>query len=257
MGCQRILFLNTDLEIGGTPTVVRELACRLNQSRTSADNFEVEVACLAPWGPVADQLRQRGVRVTCFGARGIGDWRIIPKLIAHIRARRIDTIFSFLIHANAAATVAGLACGGVRLFQSIQSTAADPRWHWRLQGVLWRAAEAMIVPSQSISSALQRRSRVPAGKIIVIPNAVDADDFPRSLVPQSNPRPRPYPIAFIGRLDPIKRIGDLLAAVARLGGLVHLHIFGYGPREQHLREETRRLNIAALVSFEGRIERPQ
>ena len=48
---RRILLLITDLQIGGTPNVVRELALRL----TAAGDVHVEVACLAPWGPVADQ----------------------------------------------------------------------------------------------------------------------------------------------------------------------------------------------------------
>ena len=47
---RRILLLITDLEIGGTPTVVRELAVRLREP----DRVDVEVACLKRWGPVAD-----------------------------------------------------------------------------------------------------------------------------------------------------------------------------------------------------------
>ena len=46
----RILLFLTDLEFGGTPTVVRELALRL---RTHAD---IQVACLGKWGPVAGEL---------------------------------------------------------------------------------------------------------------------------------------------------------------------------------------------------------
>ena len=45
---RRILLLNTDLEIGGTPTVVRELAIRLN----APPDVVVEVGCLKPAGPV-------------------------------------------------------------------------------------------------------------------------------------------------------------------------------------------------------------
>ena len=49
---RRILLLITDLEIGGTPTVVRELAVRLREPGA----VHVEVACLSEWGLVADQL---------------------------------------------------------------------------------------------------------------------------------------------------------------------------------------------------------
>ena len=64
---RRILLLITDLQIGGTPTVVRELACRLHHP----PEVQIEVACLAAWGEVADQLRAAGIPVTALGARNI------------------------------------------------------------------------------------------------------------------------------------------------------------------------------------------
>ena len=61
---RRILLLITDLEIGGTPTVVRELAVRLHRP----PYVFVDVACLAKWGPVADQIQAAGISVTALGA---------------------------------------------------------------------------------------------------------------------------------------------------------------------------------------------
>src|ERR1044071_5709801 len=94
---RRILLFITDLEIGGTPTVVREIATRLNDP----PDVVVEVACLKQWGPVADQLRDAGIHVTAFGVTR--PWhlpRAIRALESLIRERSIDTVFSFLIHAN-------------------------------------------------------------------------------------------------------------------------------------------------------------
>jgi hypothetical protein len=61
---RRILLLITDLRIGGTPTVVRQLAVRL----ATDPNFDIHVACLDRWGPVADRLRDRGIPVTALNA---------------------------------------------------------------------------------------------------------------------------------------------------------------------------------------------
>src|SRR5881227_1733999 len=66
---RRILLLITDLEIGGTPTVVRELAIRLR----NPPEVEIEVASLSKWGLVADQLRDARVYVTALRARGARD----------------------------------------------------------------------------------------------------------------------------------------------------------------------------------------
>src|SRR5438552_11268935 len=97
---RRILLLITDLEIGGTPTVVRELATRLN----APGQCDVEVACLAMWGPVADQLRDAGIVVTAFKARGSVDFFSARRQLARLIIEgAIDTVLSFLVHANAVA----------------------------------------------------------------------------------------------------------------------------------------------------------
>src|SRR5437868_7944563 len=127
---RRILLLITDLEIGGTPTVVRELAIRLRRETDA----HVEVACLSKWGPVADQLRDAGVAVTAFGAMRV--WRlpsVVRQLRTLVREKSIDTVFSFLIHANTVAALASRRLEGVRFFQSIQTTQPNPRWHWCVQ----------------------------------------------------------------------------------------------------------------------------
>src|SRR5437764_5617386 len=94
---RRILLLITDLEIGGTPTVVRELAVRLREP----GRVEVEVACLSPWGPVADQLAAAGVAVTALGGRRAADLpRVLFRLVRLIRRGRFGTVFSFLVPAN-------------------------------------------------------------------------------------------------------------------------------------------------------------
>ena len=72
-------------------------------------------------------------------------------------------------------------------------------------------------------------SLVPAEKIVIIPNAIEPGEFEKSVVPQGDVRP--YPIGFIGRLDPIKRIPDLLEAVCLLGEMQRICMYlGQGSR---------------------------
>jgi glycosyltransferase involved in cell wall biosynthesis len=233
MSQRRILLLVTDLEIGGTPTVVRELATRLHDS---AKGVQVEVACLAKWGPVADQIRDAGVDVTALNA--MRRWHL-PRVVRELRRlvgdKSVDTVFSFLLHANVAAAIASRKLPGVRFLQSIQTTQPGPLWHWRVQRLIQRAAEKVVVPSQSVADAALLWSRVPAEKIVVIPNAVDPASFPRSQIPLQDPRP--FPVVFIGRLDPIKQVPDLVSAVCRLGGLVHLDVWGEGPDRANIEME--------------------
>ncbi len=248
---RRLLLLNTDLELGGTPTVVRELARRLNDP----PRVYVEVACLSKWGPVADQLREMGIGVTALGARGIGDLWVVRRLIDLVRERGIDTVFSFLVHANSIAAAAKPACDGARFFQSIQTTQAYPAWHWHVQRFVHHAAERVIVPSASVARVAQVWARVPEEKLIVIPNAIEPGEFSASPVPGTDPRP--YPIGFLGRLDPVKMVPDLVHAVAQLGDLVHLHVVGDGPERESVVRVIRLMKLERRVTMHGTVARPQ
>jgi glycosyltransferase involved in cell wall biosynthesis len=270
---RRILLLITDLEIGGTPTVVRELAVRLHR----LPDVHVEVACLAGWGPVADQLREAGIEVTALEARGANDLAAIGRLIELIQHREIDTVFSFLVHANVASAMASLVCRRVRFIQSIQTTQPYPRWHWVLQRRVQKRAEKIVVPSESTADVAHEWARVPREKIVVIHNAIDADAFePAVLRTAANyggsaapaylaaarssagsASSAPFAIGFIGRLDPIKSIPDLLEATLLLGGSVHLHIYGEGRERKHIESKIRRLGIEQMVTLHGAITRPQ
>ena len=245
---RRILLLITDLEIGGTPTVVRELATRLK-----APNTHVEVASLKDLGPNGALLASRDVPVTALHAGGVLTLpAVVHRLRRLVRSRDIDTVLSFLVHANVVASFA--VPRNIRLLQSIQTTQPRPAWHWRVQRWAARRAERVIVPSTSVVDAAVQRSHVPREKFVVIPNAVDPADFTRSTVPLSPPEH--YPIGFIGRLDPVKRVTDLVEAVCPIGRHVTLDIFGDGPDRENIE---RRIEGAGAdtVTLRGIIRRPQ
>lgn len=267
-----ILLLVTDLQIGGTPTVVRELAMRLNDPPA----VRVDVACLAGHGPVADQLEAAGIRVFTLNARGAKDVSIFPALGKLIAAHQYDTVFSFLLHANAAAAIVSPFHRGVRFLQSIQTTQPHPRWHWFVQSIAHHAAERIVVPSPSVAEAARDWAHVPREKIVIIPNAIEMPSrdtgfqpvpTTHSHKPSLQPAPsgieslqhglktrvtgEPFAIGFIGRLDPIKRIPDLLQAVTLLRNRVRLEIFGEGAERRHIEDLIRELKLTDRVTLHG------
>jgi glycosyltransferase involved in cell wall biosynthesis len=246
---RRILLVITDLDIGGTPTVVRELAQRLREDGTT----HVHVASLKGLGPNGAILRESGVPVTALNARRVITLPlIVGRLRRLIRDERIDTVVSFLVHANAIASLA--VPGGVRLIESIQTTQPKPAWHWKVQRRVARRAERILVPSTSIVAAAAARSSMPVEKFIVIPNAVAPEAFSRSTIPEASPAP--YPVGFIGRMDPVKRIPDLINAVGALGKRVELHVYGEGPERGRI-ERWIEAASAASVTLHGAVARPQ
>ncbi|HEX4054943.1 MAG TPA: glycosyltransferase family 4 protein [Tepidisphaeraceae bacterium] len=274
---RRILLLITDLQIGGTPTVVRELAFRLAKE----PDVYVHVACLDRWGPVADQLRDRGIPVTALNASCRFDVRVIFRLSRLICRERIDTVFSFLIHANAAAALARLGIPKpvkkigpapktgtqlvfapppklaaspfqrIRFLQSIQTAQPTPRWHWMLQQMIHHAARRIVVPSPSVAEAARKWAAVPPEKIEIVPNAVELAEF--SLLRRNPPGNR---VGFIGRLDPVKRIEDLIAAISLLKGNVSLDIFGEGPERRKIESLIDGLDLHHPVDLHGAVGGP-
>jgi glycosyltransferase involved in cell wall biosynthesis len=247
---RRILLLITDLKLGGTPTVVRELATRLN----SPPDVLVDVACLAPPGPVAHQLQSANIRVFPLDAHGPTDLGAILRIARLLSRENYDTVFSFLVHANVAAALLKPFFARVRLLQSIQTTQPHPHWHWTAQSIAHHAADTIVVPSESVAQAAVDPSHIPAEKISVISNAIDPAEFSALLTDPAHQHlseSRPIPIGFIGRLDPVKRIPDLIEAVARLPGLVHLHVFGEGAERPRLQRQVAQLNLSTRVTFHG------
>src|SRR5436853_3119915 len=133
-------------------------------------------------------------------AKGPRESRVVARLHNLIARERIDTVFSFLVHANAAAAAVSLFARDVRFLQSIQTTQPQPKWHWKVQKVAQRAAEKIVVPSPSVAAVAREWCDVPEKKIVIIPNAIDPIDFRRGGV---SPPSVEFSIGFLGRLDPI------------------------------------------------------
>ena len=64
----RILYVITELDIGGAENALFELATRIDP-----ELFQPEVACLHGQGPLAERLHTRGVPVHLLGAQGKGE----------------------------------------------------------------------------------------------------------------------------------------------------------------------------------------
>jgi glycosyltransferase involved in cell wall biosynthesis len=70
------------------------------------------------------------------------------------------------------------------------------------------------------------------------------------------PEKNEFPIGFLGRLDPIKRIPDLVTAL-RDAPRAHLHIFGEGPERAEIEKTAITLGLTSRLTLHGAVERPQ
>ncbi|MEM6315862.1 MAG: glycosyltransferase family 4 protein [Planctomycetota bacterium] len=233
----RLLLFNTDLELGGTPEVLRQVERQLR-----AAGHRVEVACLGRHGPVAEQIVDQGGTVTAFDRRARGVFDAVGDLHELIDDHGVTHVLSFLVHANVVAHLAAKRRPRVRWFQSVQTTQPYPRWHWWLQRFVHRRAERVICPSQSVADHAMAASGIPATKLTVIPNGVE-----RVAESVSVSGTLPLRVGFLGRLDPVKRVHLLIESTRDLPG-VTLDVFGDGP-------DRARLELLGHGRFHGMVPR--
>ena len=110
-----------------------------------------------------------------------------------------------------------------------------------------------MVPSPSVAEVAREWCDVPQKKIVVIPNAIAPVDFERLERPAEGDQ---FPIGFLGRLDPIKRIPDLVTALRDVPR-AHLHIFGEGPERGEIERTAVQLGLTRRLTLHGSVERPQ
>ena len=256
----RVTFLITDLDRGGSPLLLADLAPGL-----LAKGFDVDVVSIAREGEVAGLLRRRGVPVASLLAEGPGDLNVVPRFVRHLRRQRPHIVASILIHANLLATLARpFISRPTAWIHSIHTLQERPRWHWYLQGVLCQFADGFIAPSRAVIHKLEGFGPVPRAQ--VIPNGIDVARFQDApAIPMER---RPWPedalvVGYVGRFDPVKRLPLLMEGCALLikrqnaSEALHLALVGYGPQERELRHLGKELGITERVHFVGATNEPE
>jgi glycosyltransferase involved in cell wall biosynthesis len=260
----RIAFCITELDPGGAERAFVELATRLDRGR-----FSPVVYCLGPRPAsnptsLVDRLEATGVTVRCFGARRLHHLPGLAKhLVEQMRRDRPELVQTFLFHANVlgawAARRAGVPCvvTGIRV--------AERRAKWHLWIARWsdRYVDRHVCVSTGARDFSREVGRLPAEKLLVIPNAVEVDRYAlavpadrKSLGAASDAKL----IACIGRLDHQKGIDWLLEVmreVERREPKCELLLVGDGPERAALERQALRLGLARVRFLSFRRDVPE
>lgn len=251
---KRILFVITDLDVGGVPLHLLRLA-KFLQSR----GWCVHVASLKDGGPVADHLREAGIAVHSCGASHPLDWRVFENLARLLESLRPDLVHSFLFHANLASR---LACqlsgfGSERLICEIQTVEIERRWHLWMDRLTHRFCKKMICNSASVMQHLHHRAGISLDHLMVISGGVDVDAVTRAKpvsIEQWKTQADECLILWVGRMDPIKGLDTLVDAVGLVKRErdVKLLLVGDGPERRLLESCVARCGLESTVHFLGR-----
>lgn len=167
-----VLFVQTSMPVGGAETLLVNLVRRLDPAR-----FAPEVVCLKERGPLGEELADDGYPVHHGLLSGKYDVRVLPRLIALMRRRKIAAVVTVgagdkMFWGRLAARMAG-----VSVVASALHSTGWPDGVGRLNRLLTKITDAFIAVAEPHGEFLVDFERFPAEKVRVIPNGVDTDRF--------------------------------------------------------------------------------
>lgn len=248
-----ILYVITDLKLGGVPLHLFRLACDI-RSR----GLEPTVVSLSPPEPVSDMLSQEGIPVRdCGGCCG-WDIRVIGRLTQVVREVRPNLIHSFLFHANFAARRAARKAGfpKEKLICEIQTVEVERSWHLWVDRWTHRGCRCVVGNSPSVVDHLHVQARIPRDRLRLIRGGIDPTAYENAEAVDRPSLGLPMDariVLWVGRLDPVKGLDVLIDAfggVARRSS-AHLLLVGDGAMRGELERQIARAGLTGRVQLLG------
>jgi glycosyltransferase involved in cell wall biosynthesis len=172
MSAVKVLYLITELNVGGAERVVQRLATQLSKHR-----YDVLVACLYDPGAVADEITAAGVPVVNLGMRGKRDLRVVWRLFRLLRDERIQILHSHLFHANLLAVPIGRVSKTPVIIVTRHNSDIYGARRELVNRSLRGLCDAIVVVSGKVREVELQRAATDPSKIIVIPNGVHVEAF--------------------------------------------------------------------------------
>lgn len=248
-----ILYVITDLELGGVPLHLHRLARSM-----PGRGYLPRVVSLAEPGPVAGMLAGDGVEVLSCNGRGGGDFRVIGRLTRIIRDNPPDLIHAFLFHANLASRWAAGRAGfpKERVVCEIQTVEVERKWHLWVDRFTHEGCRFTVGNSPSVIEHLAANAGIPRDRLRLVRGGIDpgrirrGGPIDRSALGLDNDADI---ILWVGRLDPVKGLPILVDAFGAIAGetRAHLLLAGTGPLHDQLAGQIRRSGLTGRVHLLG------
>lgn len=221
---RRILFIIRSLGVGGAERQLVLLASGLH-----ALGWDVTVCTTYADGPLEPELAQRGVRVVALEKSG--RWDLLGparRLHRAVREARPDVIHGYMPTSNLLSLLARRAHPAARVVWGVRASGLDwaqydglARRAFAASARLARRADLIIANSHE-GARWHVEAGYPAGRLVVIPNGIDAAWFTPDAAARTRQRAAwgagagTLLIGLVGRIDPMKDHATFLRAAALL-----------------------------------------
>jgi len=245
----RVMLLVTDLERGGTPLRIARLARRLH-----AAGVEVHAGCLAPPGPVSEDLEEVGIETFACRADDARDFLALKRLSQTTRRIHPDLIHATLLHANIAARLVGV-IQRVPVIGSTATIEVERAWHRALERTTASIDRAHIVNSAAVANHVVQAFGIPQRLVHIVPPSLETPprrvdrSAARAELGVSEPE---FVVAWVGRFDPVKRL-DVIIRCAEIMTDVpsRFLLMGDGPQRPRIEQELRLSSASRTVHLLG------
>jgi glycosyltransferase involved in cell wall biosynthesis len=214
---------------------------------------------------LVERYEKAGIPVHVFPLRSLYGPSAIREGLRFARflvRERVDIVHSHDIYNNLFATVWARAA-------RVPAVIASRRWWHTLNrrahrvacAVGYRLADRVLANCDAVATSLVSDEHVPASRVVVIPNFLDASAF--EPVPEALRQERlatfgvprdALVVGVVARLNPIKDHASLIRAIATLAARwprLHLVVAGRGPTRESLERLAAELRLADRVHFVG------
>lgn len=256
-----VLHFLTSANVGGI-----EILCRDYTSRSHNRNI---VVCLRSGGPIAEEMKENGIKVIELRANSkqlISVFRRLNSLCKEEKVQRIVIHHeSMLLHMMAfllkkchpqIKTIAYAHCNAEDMIVSTSvhadgtiSAKRTKKKRWFVTWVLQRADHVAAI-SRSVSNSLQKVLGTPKDKITIIYNGIVLDKFQQSAVRRWDDEIR---FIYVGRLIAEKGVQVTLQGLSKIPKEIpwSFQIVGDGPYRKELEKQAEQLRIKEKVCFAG------
>lgn len=168
---KRILHLITGLEVGGAEMMLLKT---LPQLQSSFDNC---VCCIVGRGPMGKRLENVGIPVFYLDLRPISIFGSILCFRSIIKDFRPDILVTYLIHADLFGRIFGRLFGIKKIICNQRGKLLQWEFLRRVDYVTKSLVTKYIVQTKVAQRELMQKLRLPEERFIVIPNAIDTEEF--------------------------------------------------------------------------------
>ena len=249
----RVVQLVETLEVGGLERMAVDLALAQQGA-----GHQVSVYCLFGAGPLRKELDGRGIPVLEFHKPQHSNAELVWSMARQLRSGRVEVLHGHNPGVHPAAAAAK-ALAGVAVCLNTRHSAANSEGvpyqerYFRLAEPL---TDQVVFVCEDVKNRLLPRLRYRPEKCSVIWNGVATGRFLERPASPGRLCPR-IRFGTVGRLVPAKGHAVLIEAFSKIAGQLpgaELHIYGYGPLEQELRDLAARLGMEDRITLEGRVE---